>query len=303
VISFRYHLVSIIALFLALALGVVIGTTALNGAVVGDLRRQVSDLSSANSADSDQIKSLQAAAGNGDQLAKLFRAKITGGTLTGIGVELLSAPGTSAQLAAAVGAQITAAGGAVAGSFTLEPDLFDPRRAGDVRSFATSGIQPLGLQLPQTGDSGALAGALIGYVLLGRGQGTDLSQVLSGFRSLRMLKASGTPAAGKVIVLLAPGGEPKDDPATKSMLSFATQLGATGPTIVAGDSASARQNGLVYLIRGTSAAKTALSTVDDVDGTLGQLTVALVVADAVPGRKGHYGTAPGVDSLLPDTGR
>ena len=37
-IDFRYHLVSIIAVFLALAIGIVVGTTALNGYVVDDLR-------------------------------------------------------------------------------------------------------------------------------------------------------------------------------------------------------------------------------------------------------------------------
>ncbi|MCW2530376.1 MAG: Copper transport outer membrane protein MctB, partial [Pseudonocardiales bacterium] len=36
-ISFRYHLVSIIAVFLACALGVVVGTTGLNGAILSDL--------------------------------------------------------------------------------------------------------------------------------------------------------------------------------------------------------------------------------------------------------------------------
>ena len=41
VISFRYHLVSIVAVFLALALGIVVGTTALNGPITKDLRNQV----------------------------------------------------------------------------------------------------------------------------------------------------------------------------------------------------------------------------------------------------------------------
>ena len=45
-ISFRYHLVSIIAVFLALALGIVVGTTALNGPITTDLRKQVNTLKS-----------------------------------------------------------------------------------------------------------------------------------------------------------------------------------------------------------------------------------------------------------------
>ena len=38
-IDFRYHLVSIVAIFLALAIGIVIGTTALNGPVTEALQK------------------------------------------------------------------------------------------------------------------------------------------------------------------------------------------------------------------------------------------------------------------------
>ena len=43
-IDFRYHLVSLIAVFLAVALGIVIGTTALNEPILADIKNQVSAL-------------------------------------------------------------------------------------------------------------------------------------------------------------------------------------------------------------------------------------------------------------------
>ena len=43
-VDFRYHLVTIIAIFLALAVGIVVGTTALNGAILDDLRGRNADL-------------------------------------------------------------------------------------------------------------------------------------------------------------------------------------------------------------------------------------------------------------------
>ena len=49
VINFRYHLVSLIAVFLALALGLVIGTTALNGPIADNLKDQVTALASRTS--------------------------------------------------------------------------------------------------------------------------------------------------------------------------------------------------------------------------------------------------------------
>ena len=43
-IDFRYHLVSLIAVFLAVALGIVIGTTALNAPILDDLAGEVAAL-------------------------------------------------------------------------------------------------------------------------------------------------------------------------------------------------------------------------------------------------------------------
>jgi hypothetical protein len=44
VINFRYHVVSLTAVFLALAIGLVVGTAALNGPVADSLKNQISAL-------------------------------------------------------------------------------------------------------------------------------------------------------------------------------------------------------------------------------------------------------------------
>jgi hypothetical protein len=305
VISFRYHLVSLIAVFLGIALGVVIGTSALNGAVVGDLRHQVKDLEKNDDALAAQNKTLQARAGNADLLAQTFGAKITRGALAKTPVVLLGAPGAPKGLKDAIAAQVTAAGGTVAGRLQLSKDFSDPRRANDIRSLATSGLHPLGLQLPTTDDAGSLAGALLGFVLLGHGQSTDLAQVVAGFRTLHMIKAeSSTVRAGKLVLLIAPGALPKGDEGAKMLLSFASQLGTStgGPTVVAGDPASDTAGGLVALVRNDDTADKAVSTVDDATSPLGELTVVLTGADTIAGRKGHYGVGAGVAALLPGAG-
>jgi hypothetical protein len=304
VISFRYHIVSVIGIFLAIALGVVIGTSALNGAVVGDLRRQVTDLKKTNSDSGTQIKALQEQAGNADQLAQTFSPKIAGSALASTPVIVLAAPGTAAQLKDTVTARVAAAGGKVVGRVQLTRDFTDPKRASDIRSLATTGAHPVGLQLPTTDDAGTLAGSLLGFVLLGKGQPTDLTQVIAGFSTLNMAKAEGdTATPGKVVLFLAPGGLPKDDPGGKTLLAVAAQLGGQGPTVVVGDPASADQGGLVALVRSDDGTKKTVSSVDDANGALGQLTMVLTAADALAGRKGHFGIGAGVDALLPDSGR
>ena len=300
-ISFRYHLVSLIGIFLAIALGVVIGTTALNGAVLGDLRRQVSDLKHSNAAAAAQNQSLRQQAGSADLLAQTFGSKIAADVLAKKPVVLVGAPGASKGLRQAIASEIGSAGGTVSAQIQLASAFTDPSRASDIQSLASVGVHPLGLQLPNTDNPGLLAGALLGYVLLGHGQGTDLTQVLAGFGTLNMLKVDGAaPAAGAALVLIAPGGLPKNDEGGAMLLALATELGTLGgPTVVAGDAASAQHGGLVGLIRADGAAQKAVSTVDDANSALGQLTVALTVADSLAGHHAGYGTAAGAEALLP----
>jgi hypothetical protein len=305
VISFRYHLVSVIAIFLAIALGVVIGTSALNGAVVGDLRRQVSDLKNSNSATTSQNQALQARSGDADEIAKAFGAKIASGALTGKSVVLVGAPGVSSDLKSAIAAQVVAAGGKVSGRIQLTTDFTDPKRGNDIRSLATSGAHPIGLQLPPTDDAGTLAGALLGFVLLGHGQATDLTQVLAGFGTLNMMKIdAGSVAPGQVVLLVAPGAMGKNDPTAAMLYSTATQMGVSGgPTVVVGDTASATSGGVLAVLRASDTARKAVSTVDDATGALGQLTVVLTAAQAIAGHKGQFGTSVGADGLIPESGQ
>ncbi len=301
-ISYRYHLVSVIGIFLAIALGVVIGTTALNGAVVGDLRRQVSDLKSQSANQSGQITSLTAQAGNADQIVNTFGARISAGALSKKAVVVLAGPGASTDVQNAVIAQIKAAGGTVSAQLQLTNDFVNPARASDIKALATSGAHPVGLQYPNTDDAGALAGSLLGWVLLGHGQATDLTQVLSGFGSLNMIKPLGaTPAPGNAVVLISTGTLPAGGPG-QTLLSMLGQLASPasgGPTVLAGDAASDIGGGVVALARANTAVNQTVSTVDNAGTAVGQLGTALALSQAIAKHVGQYGTGAGASSVLP----
>src|SRR5262249_1574132 len=82
VISFRYHLVSIIAVFLAMALGIVVGTTALNGPITTDLRKQVNSLKGDRTNLANQVKVLQNQADDSSAFADAFGAQIVTNALS-----------------------------------------------------------------------------------------------------------------------------------------------------------------------------------------------------------------------------
>ncbi|MDQ3466373.1 MAG: copper transporter, partial [Actinomycetota bacterium] len=82
-ISFRYHLVSLISVFLAIALGIVIGTTQLNGAVLDGLRDQVDGLSDDKRALEGRSQTLQSQLSEGDSFGEAVAPVLVADTLPG----------------------------------------------------------------------------------------------------------------------------------------------------------------------------------------------------------------------------
>jgi fructose-specific component phosphotransferase system IIB-like protein len=301
VISFRYHVVSIVAVFLALALGVVVGTTALNGPITTNLRQQVDSLKKDRSSLASNNSKLQQQAGNSDQFAQTFGGRIVAGTLKGKNVVIVGMPNASASIKSSIAKQIAAAGGTLAGSIQLTSDYIDPKRTSDITSLVES-LQPIGLQLPTTGDAGTLGGALLGYDLLsGKSETTDISTAVAGFTKAQLMTVD-TPNVGPadLAVIVGSGTMPAASDSGKAELDMVAQFQlAGGHTVVAGDSASDTGGGLVALVRGSEAVKDTVSSVDDADTSMGQVTTTLALAEAVTGKTGAYGNGPGASSLFP----
>ena len=66
-INFRYHVVSLTAVFLALAIGLVVGTAALNGPLSEDLKDKVNALSQQNQQYRAQVKQMEDQAGRNER--------------------------------------------------------------------------------------------------------------------------------------------------------------------------------------------------------------------------------------------
>jgi hypothetical protein len=301
VISFRYHLVSIVAVFLALALGIVVGTTALNGPITKDLRNQVDDAKHQRDALAAQVKLLQGQVDDAGEFAATYGTQLVAGTLTGKNVLEIVLPGATSNMQDGVSQQVSAAGGKISGRITITKAYLDPSRGAGINSLATGPTHPLGLTLPETPNADELGGALLAYVLLGHGQSTDLTQVLGGFAALHMVTSDGqdvTPAT--TVVVLAHGGLPAKDYAGTAELSLVAALAhAGGHVVVAGDNASAAGAGLVSLVRDSQANRSAVSTVDNADSPFGQVSAVLALSGATKGLVGHYGTDQSADALFP----
>ncbi|HEV7654407.1 MAG TPA: copper transporter [Mycobacteriales bacterium] len=306
-IGFRYHLVSLAAVLLAVALGVLLGATQLSGAVGDDLRGQVRTLTKDNGDLRAQVKSQQAQVRTDDAVTTQFTPKLLAGALKGSKVVVVATPQAADATTDGVVKALQQAGASVTGRVQLTDDYVDPTRADDAKSYVTGGGQPAGFQLPESDDAGVLSGALLSYALLGNKDGdpsaATTSEVVAGFGSLRMLRVdSASVAPGDLAVVVSSGPVTGADPAPRlqTLTSLVSALDSAGKgVVVAGTAATTAANGLVGAVRSDRGLASAVSTVDDADRPVGQVASVFALAQQAAGRAGQYGTGSGVDGPFP----
>ncbi len=166
VISFRYHVVSIVAVFLALALGVVVGTTALNGPITTNLRQQVDSLKKDRSSLASQQQDPAAAGGRLGLVRVDVRPAHRGQHAQG--QERRDHRHARSVVVDEGRDQQADRPGRWHGrrSHPAAERLRRPQAGHGRHEPRASRCIPIGLTLPSTSDSGALGGALFGYVLL-----------------------------------------------------------------------------------------------------------------------------------------
>jgi copper transport outer membrane protein MctB len=311
VIDFRYHLVSLIAVFLAVALGIVIGTTALNAPILEDLEGEVAALAEDKRELETQTQELQAQVDTGDAFGQAVAPALVAGSLAGRSVVLVAtgedvATETVEELTTLVGE----AGGTVTGTIRLQPGYTDPAGAAEVQSYVTGPGLPTGVTLPETDDTGQLVGSLLGQVLMRPAapgatvpDTAALSSVLAGLRALDVLDVeSASVTSADYAVLLTAGAPAEEDAAqrTDALVDLALALDAAGSgAVVAGDAASAGDTGLVGVIRADPEDSAAVSTVDNVDTAPGGISTVLALGREGAGTSGAYGVGEDTQPVPP----
>ena len=308
-IDFRYHLVSLIAVFLAIALGIVIGTTQLNGKVLDDLRGQVSSLEQDKRDLEDNTQQLQTQQDNSEAFTTAVAPALVDGSLAGRSVALvITDDQVSSDTVDEVTALIGQAGGTVSGTIRLTPAYSDPSKASALENYVTGGGLPPSVTLPTNGDAGQLTASVLAQVLMAKVAGptpttADLSSVLAGLTSLEVLSAdsaSVTPANFAVVLTAGAFKGDDADERNAALAELAAALDAAGEgAVVAGDTASAGDQGLVGVVRNDPATSAAVSTVDNVDTIAGQISTVLALGSEGDGTSGKYGTGQDTQPVPP----
>jgi hypothetical protein len=315
VIDFRYHLVSLIAVFLAVALGIVIGTTALNNPISADIEARVDQLEQDKRQLEDQTQALTEQVNSADAFEQAVAPALVDGSLDGSTVLLVATSDEmTPELMEQVGGLVTEAGGSVSGVVRLQPEFSDPATEGALLSYVTSPGLPAGVQLPETEDAGQLVGALLAQSLMipnapgaASPESEEVSSVLAGLSALDVLtvESSSVEPADYTVVLTGSGFDADAEQRNATLLELVTALDSGGSgAVVAGTGAAARENGLVGTIRADPELSAAVSTVDNVDRAAGRISTVLALGQEAEGTSGLYGTGEDTQPVppVPDAG-
>jgi Copper transport outer membrane protein, MctB len=309
VISFRYHIVSLVSVFLALAIGIALGGGPLKGGVDSSLVQDLASRKKLEHRQRQQIAGLQASAGLARTYAAGTAPKVLSGTLQGNTVAVVSLPGTDPDMVSTLSALVRTAGGRLVGSYRIGTRLGEAANKGLV--------DQLGTQMQVAAPDVAVPHDVSPYqrfgILLGRAIGTmarkpssydeTSTNLVSGFATAGLFSAVGTPKGrADVVLVLTPAGAATDEQAGVNDISsvVADSLAANVRTVVlAGPAGAARKGGLLRTVRDDSALSNRISTVDTADSGSGGVVTMLAIAQDLAGGTGQYGAVDAADGALP----
>ena len=326
-IDFRYHLVSLISVFLALAVGIILGAGPLQGALGDQLTDQVETLRTERNELRDALDASQRNADLRLQFIEAAGPSLVNGAIEGLRVAVVALDDAAGDHHQAVVDGIEAAGGRVVASSTLQPawtsaeheDLRDTLAEG-MRARVREAVPALA---PDAATDDVIAAAL-GVALSGQettanrsGEAVALERQLVQAGFLAVEREQPEPADLVVVLAGTVPEEPTeevtedaedaeegeaspapDQPSAAAFVVLARGVQRVAPTVVVGPSVV--QGDVVSAIRADSTASRTVSTVSGVETLVGRIVVPLAAAAQFTGQVGQYGFEDGATVLPPD---
>ncbi len=310
-IDFRYHLVSIVAVFMALAIGIVLGSGPLREPITAGLKNQTQQLAQDKAEQRSQIRDLERHLSYAQSFASKVGPDLVGDRLLGQSVVLVTFPGTSGRLTTSVRSELTLAGARVTGQVAVAKKFTDPQQVGVLDDLARR-LAPPTTVLPTTEDPYTRVAAVLGDAILtpqttvAGAPDAAGAEVLAGLREAGFLDLSGSPSRRASLAVMVASDAPAapDDAvaaADASLVTLAAGLDARASgSVLVGAASSAAKGGLVSALRSSTTASQRVSTVDTVDTPEGLVAVVYALVEQNRDSVGHYGSEDGASGVLPD---
>jgi Protein of unknown function (DUF3186). len=309
VIDFRYHLVSIVAIFLALTVGIVLGSTVLQEPLIKSAEETTAQLRKSNEDYRQENTGLRQREAGYDAFVTATSPRLLSGMLAGEQVVVVEAPGADAGTREPVTEMLTTAGATVTGWLTLTDKYLAAEQAGLVDQLATT-LKPASITFAEQAtpyDKAAvvLAGALVTREPAEAGKkDATAAGVLAAFADAGLLNLDQEPeqrATSAIVIAPASVYEGRTAEArTGAVVSLAQALDDTGRgTVVTGTIDAAGTGGVLTAIRDNGDVAGKVSTVDTLDMTAGRASLVYALREQLDGGSGQYGIGPAAASFLP----
>ncbi|HTW02806.1 MAG TPA: copper transporter [Streptosporangiaceae bacterium] len=315
-IDFRYHLVSIVAVFLALAIGIVVGATALKPKVEEGLDNASRHEQHQIAQNRTTIRNQQNQINADNALAEASAPRLLAGLLQDQRVVLVTAPGADGGTISGISKDLELAGAKVAGQVQLQPAFFDTSATTEnsldelATKVAPNGVTP-GYPASQAYTNAQIAGQqeaaqVLAPALITKDTAdlpaSETSPILDGFAQQNFVQftpssSAVAPPQATLAVVVIPQNPPASDanPENLALLSLAQELALSGRGVVVAGSqnGSGAGSAIDELTNGNTGIK--VSSVDDADSPGGQIIVAQALSNAMSGQTPK---PYGVDSQL-----
>lgn len=302
----RHHAISIAAIFIALAIGVVLGSGLLSSGLVSGLRDDKTDLENEVGALQETNNELGEQLNAADSFDAVVAPRIVRDALAGRSVVVITTPDADPGDVDGVQSLVDAAGASVTGRVSLTESFVTTASGDDLRTRLTN-VVPAGIQL-RTGavDQGSMAGDLLGSVLLlnpdtaePQSSPEELALALETLRSGGYIAYdNGAVAPAQLAVIVTGGSESEDGNRGAIVARFAGGLDSRGAgTVLAGRTGAAEGNGPIAVVRADAALSSGVSTVDNVDRVAGRVTTTLALQEQLDDIAGRYGTGPNATAV------
>ncbi|MGI8675651.1 MAG: copper transporter [Nocardioidaceae bacterium] len=307
-IDFRYHIISIVAIFLALATGIALGA----GPLKGSINQQLVDEADRDRQDKLELRydldQAELVAAFQDGFATEAAPELLATSLDGRTVAIISLPGADSAISRGLAAEVERAGGTVTGTVRIEPALLDPQNRQVAEGVATQVLDGVN-GVPSTDDASSYQ--LVGYSLARgflttqpEGAPSDVAAqtIAASYRETDYLSVDESlDRRANLAVVVAGGPSRSQEPGQNELLTTLVEAmdAASGGVVVAGATPSAQDDGYLKAVRDSDATKD-VSTVDVADTVAGQVVVVLALAEQGLGESGQYGGVNAVDGAVPD---
>lgn len=296
-IDFRYHLVSLMAVLVALTMGVVLGAGPLQGKISDTLSGQVTALSKQQTELRQANEDLVKQANSSNEYIGVLGRKVTPGTMTGRKVAVVRMPGVSDEAVNGINAQLKMAGAAITDSVTVKDSWFNE----DSQSYRDTLASTLASKLGDKADAKVSSQQVLATAL-GMGLTSSDKEIQTLVTSLSagdtpLISASAVTDPAQLIVVATAESKEKEgqDPQLKPDLEFVKGINLALPKGTVVGSAQSEGDYLSQI----RVEKIEVTTVDSIGSVMSNVSTPFALLADEAGNNQAYGTEHYATQLIP----